>query len=127
MKPSMRTTKRSFSNLQEIKANTDELVRKIKLKSEELQAIIRYRGIDKMRFYANIATLDVEIPIDPITNIIGEREVVECQIDESLYKVKDWYKITLTPVKGSGKYGYEHYYITSFVSLINEELITIKR
>lgn len=126
MRPSMRRAKRSFSNLQEIKANTDNIITNMKIKSKELQAIIKYRGVNNMRFYASITTLDVETPIDPIANIIGEREFVECQIDESLYKVKDWYKLTLTPVKESGKYGYEHYYITDFVSLINDGLIKIK-
>jgi len=33
--------------------------------------------------------------------------------------VEDWYKITLVPVEDSGKYGYEHFFITNFVSLVN--------
>ena len=126
MDPKMRTTNNSPSNSQEIKKNTDEFIYNFKLKSKELQALIKYRGVNNIRFYANIITLNNEIPIESIENIIGERETVECQIDESLYKVSDWYKITLVPVKESGKFGYEHYYVTNLVSLINEGLIRIK-
>ena len=126
IKANMRTTKRTFSEQQELKLDIDNLVKDMQLKSKELQAIVKYRGVANMRFYASITTLDVETPIEAIENIIGKREFVECRIDETIYKVKDWYKITLTPVEDSGKYGYEHYYITNFVSFINEGLIKFK-
>jgi len=58
MKASMRTTQKGALNQQEVKLNTDKLVKDMQLKSKELQCIIRYRGVANMRFYASITTLD---------------------------------------------------------------------
>lgn len=122
----MRKTKQDTLNRQEVKLNMDKLVKDIKLKSKELQAIVKYYGVENMRFYANIITLKTETTIEAANSGIGKREFVECRIDESIYKIEEWYKITLVPVEDSGKYGYEHYYITDLVLLINEGLIRIK-
>ena len=128
IKDGMRKTKQNTNTLsgQELKLNTDKLVKAMKLRSKELQAIVKYYGVANMRFYASILTLNIETPIDAIENIIGRREMVECIIDETIYQIKDWYKITLVPVTESGKYGYEHYYITNLVLLINEGQVRLK-
>lgn len=46
---------------------------------------------------------------------------VECEVDESRYKVDDGYKITLRPLNPF--YGKEDYHQSDFVSLLNEGLI----
>ena len=92
----------------------------------ELKKLLKKMGIDNIRFVIYIKTLDDPIPIETSSNKQGTLEFVECRIDESIYKVADWYKITLVPIEQTGRFGYTHLYATTLVSLINDGEILLK-
>ena len=92
----------------------------------QLRRLIRDKGIDHIRFMAYIRTSDSKVPINGTPCTAGLVDFVECKLDESLYPVSDWYKLTLVPVEETGLFGYEHYYITTLVSLINDGSIYVK-
>lgn len=87
------------------------------------QAII-HDGIDKVHFF---------VPMRPLNGFMGvcfttssnPEYFTECYIDESQYKVKDKYKITLRAINPT--FGYNHYYICDLLSLIKSGCIFIKR
>lgn len=108
------------------KTDTFKLANDIDMQRWELKKLIKKIGIENIRFVMYLNTLDHPIPIVPAPNTLGYRDFTECRIDESIYKVADWYKITLVPVERTGKYGYTHLYVTTLVSLINSGEIKLK-
>jgi len=108
------------------KTDTLRLANDIDMQRWELKKLIKKIGVENIRFVMYLNTLDDPIPIVLSPNTLGYREYVECRIDESIFKVADWYKITLVPVERTGKYGYTHLYVTTLVSLINGGEIKLK-
>ncbi|MDR3599564.1 MAG: hypothetical protein P4L49_03640 [Desulfosporosinus sp.] len=92
----------------------------------QLRRLIKDKGIDNIRFMAYIRTSDFKVPIEATPCAVGLVDFVECKLDESIYPVSEWYKLTLIPTEETGVFGYEHYYITTIVSLINEGSIYVK-
>lgn len=105
--------------------SSQDLVSSLKHKSKELKSLINYIGVSNVRFKALIVTLNNQQETILPNDIIGKTEFLECRIDESLFEIKDWYKITLVPVEDTGKYGYRHYYISDFITAIEAGEILI--
>lgn len=95
------------------------------ISEKELMEEINRQGVENIRFIASFKT---EGTITPLGLMISNDSPIEdmlCHIVEDRYKVKDNYKISITPV-GYSSY-IDHYYFSDFVSLINKGLIKIVR
>lgn len=78
--------------------------------------IDRHGGIEKFRCFALMDTIDVVLPIGIAAVSSGGNTWVECEVDESRYKIDEGYKITLRPVVPG--FAYEDYYQSDFMSLV---------
>jgi len=90
---------------------------------KELMEEINRKGVENIRFIASFKTEGLVTPLGlTISNYSSEEKMV-CHIVEDRYKIKDNYKISITPVEFSSYI--EHYYFSDFVSLINKGIIEL--
>lgn len=92
----------------------------------DLVALAQEFGIKNIRIFAPMRPLEMIgfIPGIAFKSSDSEEKVVECEIDESRYKVKDNYKITLKSIDkpdNGAFFGKEHYYISDLNSIIGRD------
>lgn len=81
-------------------------------------------GIENFRCFAKMGKIEAVTPFG-FCLVSGNRETwTECKIDESRYKVKDGYKITLRSLDPA--FTYDHYYQCDFMSMVEGGFIIIK-
>lgn len=101
-----------------------------KLKNDEwvtddnfVQSII-HDGIENTRFFVPMHPLEGIRGLVTFTSSSTPEILVECRIDETRYKVKEGYKITLRAINPA--FGQDHYYTCDLLSLIKSGHIFIK-
>jgi len=93
--------------------------------SEWIRENILDKGIENVRYFAQLEQIDFIIPQMGLAITSPNKSTwVECKIDESRYKVAEGYKITLVSL--DSRYSYNHYYQSDFESLIKSGHIIIK-
>lgn len=91
--------------------------------SDDLKSIINEKGKDDIRFIAPFRTNGINTPLGFMISSNDPMEDMVCKITESRYKVKDNYKISLTP--SDVEWYKEDYYMLDLVSLIERGIIKI--
>ena len=93
--------------------------------SEWIKENIIDKGVENVRFFAQMETIDFIIPCFGLAVTSSSNSTwTECKIDESRYKVTEGYKITLKSL--DERFTYNHYYQSDFESLIKSGSIIVK-
>ncbi len=88
---------------------------------EKLIDIINKNGIENIIFLAPMRPLHKVFGLIAYTSSTDKQIVVPAKIDESRFKVKDEYKITLKSIYE--QFGKEHFYVSDLEHLIKDGII----
>lgn len=106
----------SLAELDERIKNGDEFV-----SGDDFVQSILHDGAKNVRFLAPIRPFEKSMGI---TSSDTPKNLLECYIDETKYKVKEGYKITLKAIDPA--FGWSHYYYTDLLDLIRNHKVFIK-
>lgn len=92
----------------------------------KIVSLVETYGARNIRFFIPMQPLEMMgfIPGIPFKSSSSSEDIVECEIDETRYKIADNYKITLAAIENPyiGKmFGKEHFYIMDLESLIRRD------
>lgn len=91
--------------------------------TDKLKEIIAEKGVENIRFAYPMAAEGTITPLGLMVSHDGNTKVMKCKITEERFKIKDNYKISLTP--SDEEWYTEHFYWMDFVSLIERGVIKI--
>lgn len=92
-----------------------------------ISSLIQEYGVKNLRFFIPMRPLEFVgvIPGIAFKSNSTDEEIVECEIDESRYKISENYKITLKaiedPTTTTKLFGREHYYVMDLNSLLRRD------
>lgn len=94
------------------------------LTEDDFTQAILHDGIENVRFFVPMHPLEGIAEFVTFTSSTTPEYLIECKIDETRYKVKEGYKITLKAINPA--FGWDHYYTCDLFSLIKSGHIFIK-